>query len=58
MLSVSEVIERLKVAPNRQAVADATGLKYMYLSRLAWGDIKEPGATKLEKLRDYFAKQK
>jgi hypothetical protein len=58
MLSVHEVIERLKTAPNRQAVADATGLKYMYLSRLAWGEIKEPGATKLDKLREYFKGQK
>ena len=56
-MNVDQVIQRLKTAPNRQAIANATGLKYMYLSRLAWGEIKDPGASKLERLRDYFLKQ-
>lgn len=48
-----EVIQRLS-QENRAAVSRATGLRYMYLSRLAWGKIKNPGSGQIDKLRAYF----
>lgn len=48
-----EVIQRLS-SVNRAEVARATGIRYMYLSRLAWGKIKNPGSSQIDVLRNYF----
>lgn len=52
-MDTAQVIERLRAA-KRKEVADATGLKYMWLSRVCWGDIKEPSSQKIDLLRAYF----
>ena len=52
-METPEIIELLKQA-NRREVADATGLPYMYLSRLAWGVIKNPGSRQVDALRAHF----
>lgn len=54
-MDTAQVIERLKNS-KRVDVARATGLKYMWLSRVVWGDIKEPSSQKIDVLRDYFIK--
>ena len=53
-MDTEQVIERLKAA-KRTDVARATGLKYMWLSRVVWGDIKEPSSQKVDLLRAYFS---
>jgi transcriptional regulator with XRE-family HTH domain len=53
-MTSDEVIKKVRDAENRPALARATGLSYNYLSRLAQGLIKEPGASKIDVLRDYF----
>lgn len=52
-----EVIQRLATAKNRAEVSRATGLHYVYLSKVAWGKIKNPGSAQVDRLRDYFAQQ-
>ena len=37
-----------------KAVAEATGLKYSWLSQLAKGRFTDPGVSKIEKLDSYF----
>jgi hypothetical protein len=56
-VTTNEVIQRLKLDPNRAAVARETGLREMYLYRLASGRIKDPGASKIERLRDYYVQR-
>lgn len=53
-MDTQQVIERLRAA-KRTEVAKATGLKYMWLSRVVWGDIKEPSSQKIDLLRAYFS---
>lgn len=53
-MNTEQVIDRLR-ASKRADVAKATGLKYMWLSRVAWGHIKTPGSQKIDLLRDYFS---
>lgn len=50
----AEVIRKLKSAPNRRVVADATGVRYDYLCKLVYGLIKSPGSAHMDKLRDYY----
>ena len=52
-MTKDEVIRRLG-QENRAEIARATGLRYMYLSRLAWGKIKNPGSDQVDTLRSYF----
>jgi hypothetical protein len=56
-MTSAEVIERLKTAPNRQRVAEATGIQYGYLSKLVYGLIKNPGSAQIDTLRDYFQRE-
>ena len=49
-----EIIQRLKTAPNRAAVARATGLSYGYLNKLVQEDIENPGSAQVDILRNYF----
>ena len=56
-MDTQQIIERL-TASNRAAVSRATGIGYTYLNRLVWGHIKDPGASKVDKLRAYFEQQK
>jgi hypothetical protein len=55
-MDTPQIIQRL-TASNRADVSRATGIGYTYLSRLVWGHIKDPGASKIDKLRDYFSRQ-
>lgn len=50
----AEVVKRLKAAPNRKEVAQATGLRYGYLCKLVAGDIKNPGSAQMDILRRHF----
>lgn len=52
-MTKDEVIQRLS-RENRAEIARATGLRYMYLSRIAWGQIKNPGSDQIDILRTYF----
>lgn len=52
-MDTRQVIERLSET-NRAAVSRATGIGYTYLNRLVWGHIKDPGASKIDRLRTYF----
>jgi hypothetical protein len=54
-MDTHQVIERLATCPNRAEVGRKTGLGYTYLCRLVRGDIKDPGASKIDTLREYFA---
>jgi hypothetical protein len=49
-----EEIRRRLNETNRAAVSRDTGLPYMYLARVAWGKIKNPGSQQMDKLRTYF----
>ena len=53
-MDTKQVIDLLR-ASKRTDVAKATGLKYMWLSRVVWGDIKEPSSQKIDLLRHYFS---
>ena len=46
-MTKDEVIQRLS-RENRAEIARATGLRYMYLSRIAWGQIKNPGSDQID----------
>lgn len=50
----SEVIQKLKQAPNRRVVAADTKLPYGYLCKVVSGDIKNPGSKQMDVLRRYF----
>lgn len=52
-----EEIRRRLNETNRAAVARETGLPYMYLARVAWGKIKNPGSRQIDILRAYFLSQ-
>lgn len=54
MMDSKQVIERLRASPNRSRIARETGLKYMHLSRIAWGKVKDPGSSIIDKLRAYY----
>ncbi len=56
-VDTQQVIERLKQS-NRAAVSRETKIDYMYLSRLVWGKIPNPGSQKIDVLRSYFEQQK
>ncbi len=56
VMDTQQVIERL-AATNRAVVSRETGIGYTYLSRLVWGHIKDPGASKIDALRQYFERQ-
>lgn len=49
-----EVIRRLREAPNRADIARATGIRYGYLAKLVYEDIKNPGSEQMDKLRSHF----
>lgn len=53
-MTSDEVIRRVRESPNRRALSRETGLPYNYLCRLAEGRIREPGAHKVDVLRDHF----
>ena len=53
-MDTQQVIERLKTAKNRAEIGRVTGIKYMHLSRIAWGKVKSPGGLMVDKLRAYF----
>lgn len=53
-MTLDEIIKRLQDAPNRMDIARATDMDYMYLSRLAWGKMKRPGAAQIDRLRNHF----
>jgi hypothetical protein len=53
----ADVIRKLKDAPNRRVVADATGVRYDYLCKLVYGLVKNPGSAHMDKLRNYFQQQ-
>lgn len=55
-MDTQQIIERLANC-NRAVVSRETGIGYTYLNRLVWGHIKDPGASKIDKLRDYFEQQ-
>lgn len=48
---------KLLATTNRSAVAKATGLPYMWLSNLVWGNIASPGSHRIDVLRDHFERQ-
>ena len=52
-LDTQQIIERL-TASNRAVVSRETGIGYTYLNRLVWGHIKDPGASKIDRFREYF----
>lgn len=52
-MTKDEVIQRLSKC-NRAQVARDTGLKYMWLARLEWGKMKDPGSSKFDALRSYL----
>lgn len=54
-MTKDQVISSLASHPNRAEVARATGIRYMYLSKLVWGHFKNPGTDQIDKLRDYFS---
>lgn len=53
LMTRDELIERLR-NENRSAVARATGISYGYLSKLVYGEIKNPGSTQIDRLRSHF----
>jgi hypothetical protein len=55
-MDTPQIIGRLATS-NRAAVSRATGIGYTYLNRLVWGHIKDPGASKIDRLRSYFEQQ-
>lgn len=55
-VDTQKIIERLSSC-NRAVVSRETGIGYTYLNRLVWGHIKDPGASKIDKLRIYFELQ-
>jgi hypothetical protein len=52
-MDTQQIIARLSTT-NRAVVSRETGIGYTYLNRLVWGHIKDPGASKIDKLRQYF----
>lgn len=52
-----DIIGWLKDHPNRAELARETGLRYGYLCKLVWGEIKNPGSQQIDTLREYRAKQ-
>jgi hypothetical protein len=52
-MDTQQIIARLSTT-NRAVVSRETGIGYTYLNRLVWGHIKDPGASKIDKLRPYF----
>ena len=56
-MDTQQIIERL-TASNRAVVSRETGIGYTYLNRLVWGHIKDPGASKIDRLRAYFEQQR
>lgn len=52
-MTTDEIIQRLS-ATNRAEVARATGIPYMWLSNVVWGDIKSPSSRRIDILRAYF----
>lgn len=57
MMTMDEVIQRLKAAPNRSAVAKAADVPYGYVNKLVYGEITNPGVKYIEKLVVYFERQ-
>lgn len=55
-MNTDDVIKRLRNAPNRQVVADETGILYSYLCKLVYGEIDKPNSHRIDTLRDYFSK--
>lgn len=55
-MNSAEVIQKVREVPNRKALSRESGVSYDYLCRLAQGRIKDPGASKVDKLRAYFLK--
>lgn len=55
-MTVDEIRRRLSQT-NRAQVARDTGLPYMYLARVAWGKIKNPGTRQTDILRAHFLAQ-
>lgn len=55
-----DVIARLTNLPRgaRRLVAKETGLRYGYLSKIVVGEVKNPGAAQIDKLRSYFERQR
>lgn len=52
-MDTQQVIGRLRSC-NRAAVSRETGINRTYLDRLVRGQIKDPGVSKIDKLRDHF----
>lgn len=53
LMDTQQIIQRL-ASTNRAVVSRETGIGYTYLNRLVWGHIKDPGASKIDRLRQYF----
>lgn len=52
-MDTRQVIQRLR-SDNRAAVSRETGINRTYLDRLVWGHIKDPGASKIERLSRHY----
>jgi hypothetical protein len=48
-----EIISRLR-SMNRKEVHRKTGIPYGYLSKLVYGEIEDPGHTKIDTLRAFL----
>lgn len=53
-MTKEEVIDRIKHADNRRALARASGVPYGYLNKLVYGEIKNPGSDQIDRLRSYL----
>jgi len=62
-MTKEEVIQRLKKEPNRAQLARDLELKrkrgqpkinYLYISRLVYDEIKDPGSARIDRLREYY----
>lgn len=55
MAMLDYVLDRLNSCPQTyREIAEATGVKYDWLCRLAQRRIPEPGVSKIQALFDYF----
>lgn len=55
-MTSNEVIQKLRES-NRAEASRGTGIPYGYLCKLVYGKIQDPGTSKIEKLREYFARE-
>lgn len=56
MLTIEQVLKRLKKEPNLMAVSKATGISYASVWTYANGKIRKPGARHIDALRRRYQK--